>query len=208
VAADGCGRGFLVAYAVPILNPDLPSWLVELYRSLSWSPGVLHHRLRVRIFLADERLRYLVRDWDDRDCPTSGPAAAASRLIPLLSVLNWRVRIRPRRRVAIYMAGWPGRDLCGRVAGSRSMWPGFRVIRRIGCYWEQQVGQPALLTLSRTASVVGRAVMGLPGPGLSTPIVHWTSLGPLDSRWRSAPCGWSGLCRSCFCSLASLNFGH
>ena len=115
-AADGCGRGFLVAYAVPILNPDLPSWLVELYRSLSWSPGVLHHRLRVRIFLADERLRYLVRDWDDRDCPTSGPAAAASRLIPLLSVLNWRVRIRPRGRVAIYMAGWPGRDLCGRVA--------------------------------------------------------------------------------------------
>ena len=104
------------AYAVPILNPDLPSWLVELYRSLSWSPGVLHHRLRVRIFLADERLRYLVRDLDDRDCPTSGPAAAAARLIPLLSVLNWRVRIRPRGRVAIYMAGWPGRDLCGRVA--------------------------------------------------------------------------------------------
>jgi len=36
VAAGGCGRGFLVAYAVPILNPDLPSWLPELCRSLSW----------------------------------------------------------------------------------------------------------------------------------------------------------------------------
>jgi len=33
--------------------------------------------------------------------------------------------------------------------------PSFRVLRRIGCYGEPQVSQPVLLTLSRTASVVG-----------------------------------------------------
>ena len=27
---------FLAAYAVPILDPDLPSWLLDLCRSLSW----------------------------------------------------------------------------------------------------------------------------------------------------------------------------
>jgi hypothetical protein len=27
---------FLAAYAIPILNPDLPTWLLDLCRSLSW----------------------------------------------------------------------------------------------------------------------------------------------------------------------------
>jgi voltage-gated potassium channel len=27
---------FLAVYAVPILNPDLPTWLLDLCRSLSW----------------------------------------------------------------------------------------------------------------------------------------------------------------------------
>ena len=27
---------FLAAYAVPVLDPDLPSWLLDLCRSLSW----------------------------------------------------------------------------------------------------------------------------------------------------------------------------
>jgi hypothetical protein len=40
-----------------------------------------------------------------------------------------------------------------------------------------------------------------------TPIVHWTSLGQLDSRWRSAPRGRSVLCRWCFCFLVSVSFG-
>lgn len=44
---------FLAAYAVPILNPDLPSWLRELCLTLSWVSWALHHRLRLRMFLAD-----------------------------------------------------------------------------------------------------------------------------------------------------------
>lgn len=36
VAADDCGRGLLVAYAVPIPNPDLADLLLGLCRSLSW----------------------------------------------------------------------------------------------------------------------------------------------------------------------------
>src|SRR5829696_2525010 len=39
-------------------------------------------------------------------------------------------------------------------------------------------------------------------------MAHWTSQGQPNSRWRSAQCGWSALRRSCFCCLASLNFGH
>jgi voltage-gated potassium channel len=27
---------FLAAYAIPILHPDLPRWLLDLCRSLSW----------------------------------------------------------------------------------------------------------------------------------------------------------------------------
>jgi voltage-gated potassium channel len=57
---------FLAAYAVPILNPDLPSWLLDSCRSLSWVTwGIFVVDFAVRLFLADERLRYLVRHWYD-----------------------------------------------------------------------------------------------------------------------------------------------
>jgi voltage-gated potassium channel len=53
---------FLAVYAVPILDPDLPSWLLELCRSLSWiTSGIFVVDIVVRLFLADERLRYLAR---------------------------------------------------------------------------------------------------------------------------------------------------
>ena len=53
---------FLAAYAVPILHPDLPSWLLDSCRSLSWITwGIFVVDIVVRLFLAHERLGYLVR---------------------------------------------------------------------------------------------------------------------------------------------------
>jgi voltage-gated potassium channel len=47
---------FLAAYAVPILDPDLPSWLLGLCRSLSWITwGIFVIDIVVRLVLADER---------------------------------------------------------------------------------------------------------------------------------------------------------
>jgi voltage-gated potassium channel len=57
---------FLAAYAVPILHPDLSSWLLSSCRSLSWITWrIFVVDILVRLFLADERVRYLVRYWYD-----------------------------------------------------------------------------------------------------------------------------------------------
>jgi hypothetical protein len=99
---------FLAAYAVPILNPDLPSWLLNSCRSLSWVTwATFVVDFAVRLFLADERLRYLVQHWYDVlviVLPLLRPLRLL-RLIPLLSVLNRRAQTRLRGRVAIYVAG-------------------------------------------------------------------------------------------------------
>jgi voltage-gated potassium channel len=99
---------FLAAYAVPILHPDLPSWLLGLCSSLSWITwGIFVVDIVVRLVLADERRRYLLRHWYDvlvLALPLLRPLRLL-RLIPLLSVLNRRVTIRLRGRVGIYVAG-------------------------------------------------------------------------------------------------------
>ena len=57
---------FLAAYAVPILDRDLPNWLLDLCRSLSWITwGILVIDIVVRLSLADKRLLYLLRHWYD-----------------------------------------------------------------------------------------------------------------------------------------------
>jgi voltage-gated potassium channel len=92
---------FLAVYAVPIRDPDLPSWLLDLCRSLSWITwGIFAFDIVVRLFLADERARYLVRHWYDvlvLALPLLRPLRLL-RLIPLLSVLNRRATIRLRGR--------------------------------------------------------------------------------------------------------------
>jgi voltage-gated potassium channel len=99
---------FLAAYAVPVLDPDLPSWLHAMCQWLSritW--GIFAVDLVVRLALADQRLRYLVRHWYDVlviVLPLLRPLRLL-RLIPLLSVLNRQAKIRLRGRVAIYVAG-------------------------------------------------------------------------------------------------------
>ena len=99
---------FLAAYAVPILHPDLPRWLLDLCRSLSWITwGLFVVDIVVRLVLADERMRYLVRHWYDvlvLALPLLRPLRLL-RLIPLLSMLNRRATIRLRGRVGIYVAG-------------------------------------------------------------------------------------------------------
>jgi voltage-gated potassium channel len=94
---------FLAAYAVPILHPDLPSWLFNLCRSLSWITwGIFVVDIVVRLVLADERVRYLIRHWYDvlvLALPLLRPLRLL-RLIPLLSVLNPRATMRLLRRGA------------------------------------------------------------------------------------------------------------
>jgi voltage-gated potassium channel len=99
---------FLAAYAVPVLGPDLPTWLLGLCQSLSWITwGIFVIDLVVRLALADERLRYLIRHWYDVlviVLPLLRPLRLL-RLIPLLSVLNRRAQTKLRGRVAVYVAG-------------------------------------------------------------------------------------------------------
>jgi hypothetical protein len=99
---------FLAAYAVPVLDPTLPNWLLDLCRWLSWITwGIFVVDLLVRLAMADKRLRYLGRHWYDLlviVLPLLRPLRLL-RLIPLLSVLNRRAQTG-----------------CG--AGLRSMWPG------------------------------------------------------------------------------------
>jgi voltage-gated potassium channel len=99
---------FLAAYAVPVLAQDLPTWLLDLCRWLIWITwGIFVVDIAVRLALADERLRYLARHWYDVlviALPLLRPLRLL-RLIPLLSVLNRRAKIRLRGRVAIYVAG-------------------------------------------------------------------------------------------------------
>jgi voltage-gated potassium channel len=99
---------FLAAYAVPVLDPTLPTWLLGLCRRLTWITwGVFVVDLVVRMTLADERKRYLVRHWYDLlvvVLPLLRPLRLL-RLIPLLSVLNRRAQTGLRGRIAIYVAG-------------------------------------------------------------------------------------------------------
>jgi voltage-gated potassium channel len=99
---------FLAAHAVPVLDPDLPSRLLGICQWLSWLTwGIFVIDLVVRLALADDRLRYLVRHWYDVlviVLPLLRPLRLL-RLIPLLSVLNRRAQTRLRGRVAIYVAG-------------------------------------------------------------------------------------------------------
>ena len=53
---------FLAAYAVPVLDPDMPTWLLGLCQWLSWITwAIFVIDFVVRLALADERVRCRTR---------------------------------------------------------------------------------------------------------------------------------------------------
>lgn len=99
---------FLVAYAVPILNPDVPGWLLGLCRWLTWITwGLFVVDFVVRVSLAERRLRYVARRWYDVLILALPLLRSLQllRLIPMIIALNRRAQTRLRGRVAIYVAG-------------------------------------------------------------------------------------------------------
>lgn len=99
---------FLVAYAVPILNPDVPGWLLGLCRWLLWITwGLFVVDFVVRVSLAERRLRYVARRWYDVLILALPLLRSLQllRLIPMIIALNRRAQTRLRGRVAIYVAG-------------------------------------------------------------------------------------------------------
>ena len=99
---------FLVAYAVPILNPDLPGWAATTCRWCAWVAWALFVAdYLARLLLATNRRRYILRHPLDLlviVLPLLRPLRLL-RLIALLNVLNRRVGTRLRGRLAVYVAG-------------------------------------------------------------------------------------------------------
>ena len=99
---------FLVAYAVPILNPDLPDWVATTCRWFAWVAWALFVAdYLARLLLATNRRRYILRHPLDLlviVLPLLRPLRLL-RLIALLNVLNRRVGRRLRGRLAVYVAG-------------------------------------------------------------------------------------------------------
>jgi voltage-gated potassium channel len=99
---------FLVAYAVPIVWPQLPSGVLALCRWVSWgSWGLFAVDYVARVWLAEHRGRFVVRHPLDLlviALPLLRPLRLL-RLVPLLNVLNRGASVRLRGRVAVYVVG-------------------------------------------------------------------------------------------------------
>lgn len=99
---------FLAAYAVPILDPTEPGWLLDACRSISWITWCFFGiDIVVRVALADRRMDYLLRHWYQviiMILPLLRPLRML-RVIPLLGILNRHARIHLRGRVLLYVVG-------------------------------------------------------------------------------------------------------
>jgi voltage-gated potassium channel len=99
---------FLAAYAVPIINPDVPPGLEQLCRIAVWLTWVLFGvDFVIRVTLADQRGRYIRQHWLDvliLALPLLR-SLALLRLASLVMVLNRHALTGLRGRVAIYVAG-------------------------------------------------------------------------------------------------------
>lgn len=99
---------FLVAYAVPILWPDVGTTVravCEVVQWLAWALFVLDYV--VRLLLAQHRGRWVLRHLLDLAVialPLLRPLRLL-RLVTLLNVLNRRASVGLRGRVAVYLAG-------------------------------------------------------------------------------------------------------
>ncbi len=108
---------FLAVYAIPIIDPTIPPSVGIACYWLGWLTWLLFvFDYLMRLFLAEDRRRYLVRHWIDLlivALPLLRPLRLL-RLLPLISVLNRRASSLLRGRVAIYVA--VGSSLIGFVA--------------------------------------------------------------------------------------------
>jgi voltage-gated potassium channel len=99
---------FLVAYAWPILNPDLDAGTVDALRAITWTAWALFVvDYAVRLALATDRGRFFVRNLVDLlvvALPLLRPLRLL-RLLTLLHVLNRHVAGSLRGRVATYVVG-------------------------------------------------------------------------------------------------------
>lgn len=99
---------FLAAYSIPIIWPQLPGAVLAGCSVAAWATWTLFAvDLVVRVVLAPDRLRYLLRHWLDVlvvALPLLRPLRLL-RLVPLLRVLNRRATTGLRGRLAIYVAG-------------------------------------------------------------------------------------------------------
>lgn len=99
---------FLGAYAGPIIWPQLPQPALAACSVATWTTWVLFASdLLVRIVLAPDRRRYLLRHWFDVlvvALPLLRPLRLL-RLVSLLRVLNRRATSGLRGRLAVYVVG-------------------------------------------------------------------------------------------------------
>lgn len=99
---------FLIAYAVPIIDLDVAVSVKRICRLVVWlSWAVLAVDYVVRVVLAENRLRYVVRHWLDLliiALPLLRPLRLL-RLVALLSFLNRRASTSLRGRIAVYVSG-------------------------------------------------------------------------------------------------------
>lgn len=98
---------FLFAYAVPIIAPHTPREIKVVCNWVDWITwGLFAVDYVVRLGLAEDRKRYLLRHWLDLlivALPLLRPLRLL-RLLPLISVLNRRATSLLRGRVAMYVA--------------------------------------------------------------------------------------------------------
>jgi voltage-gated potassium channel len=99
---------FLLAYAVPIINPDLDPRGLYIFRLVAWGTWAMFVVDYVaRLLLAEDRKRFFFRHLLDLAI-IALPLLRSLRLLrlaTLLAVLNRRASTNLRGRVAIYVAG-------------------------------------------------------------------------------------------------------
>lgn len=99
---------FLIAFAIPILFPSAPVDVINICHLVTWVTWALFTvDLVVRVVMANQRARYLLRHWMDVliiFLPLLRPLRLL-RLVTLLGVVNRRVGSRLRGRIAVYVAG-------------------------------------------------------------------------------------------------------
>ncbi len=111
---------FLIAYAVPIIVPEIGPLWINLFQWVSWATWALFALDYVaRLILAEDRRSYAMKHWYDLliiALPLLRPLRLL-RLVALLEILNRRASTGLRGRVAIYVAGGSAlMAFCGALA--------------------------------------------------------------------------------------------